>query len=182
MWGATKTLMSQANETTKTIERAYVKLSHISPGIEFFPDGMFVARVEVKNFGNTPASVTDVMLKAVVLNYGELLPEKPNYDRVRSQSDYYAFLVAGERFIYWNPEAFRVDIADVPRILKEGSRVLYLIGYVDYTDKFGVKYRAGYARRYWPKADEEIDPELFAKRNNLFFVTQQGYNYDREHT
>lgn len=43
------------------------------------------------------------------------------------------------------------------------------IGYVDYLDKFGTSHRHGYARNFYRTASV----------NNLRFVTQVGYNYDR---
>ncbi len=46
-----------------------------------------------------------------------------------------------------------------------------LIGYVDYLDKFGGRHRGGYARKF--------APELDGTDNNLIFVDQTGYNYDR---
>lgn len=51
--------------------------------------------------------------------------------------------------------------------IQVGTRNLYLIGYVDV---FGNSYRGGYARLYDPSIDEG---------NNLTFVTEPGYNYDR---
>ena len=53
-------------------------------------------------------------------------------------------------------------------------KVLYLFGYVDYTDQFGQNHRAGYARRY--------DPNIKKGQNNLVFVTEYGYNYDEPRT
>ena len=49
-------------------------------------------------------------------------------------------------------------------------------------DQFGDRHRAGYARLYGPRID---DPRLyktdaeFVARNNLVFVSEAGYNYDR---
>ena len=54
--------------------------------------------------------------------------------------------------------------------VKEGTLKLYLVGYVDYMDAFGERHRGGYARIYDPQ------PGL---PNNLGFVTEDGYNYDR---
>jgi hypothetical protein len=66
--------------------------------------------------------------------------------------------------------------------VKDHQSDLYLIGYVDYTDQFKKRHRAGYARVYRPAVDDrggyKTDAE-FEARNNLAFVTQAGYNYDR---
>jgi hypothetical protein len=64
------------------------------------------------------------------------------------------------------------------------THVLYAVGYVDYTDAFGRRYRPGYARQYKPKRDiwnPVVYPtsESYHGRSNLVFVTQEGYNYDR---
>lgn len=174
-------LAANQDESTKTIARAYVKISPFSPGINFVMPGIFYVRVEVKNWGNTPANVTDVMLKAIVLNPDESLPLNPNYTRVRIESEHHVFLVAGEGFIYSNPEAFKIQDSDISCV-ENGSKELYVIGYVDYTDGFGRGYRGGFARRYWHVADSKSDPARYANRQNLMFVTQEGYNYDEERT
>ena len=53
------------------------------------------------------------------------------------------------------------------------THTLYLIGYVDYIDQFGQRHRGGYARMYKPLT------VLLQNQNNLFYVIQEGYNYDR---
>ena len=53
--------------------------------------------------------------------------------------------------------------------------MLYVVGYVDYIDVFGGHQRGGYARVYDPALD--TGPE--DARNNLAFVTDRAYNYDR---
>ena len=61
------------------------------------------------------------------------------------------------------------------------SAQLYVVEvHVDYTDAFGKRYRGGYAGRHAQakhRTPTSIRPELSA-RNNLVFVTQEGYNYD----
>jgi hypothetical protein len=58
-----------------------------------------------------------------------------------------------------------------------------LIGFVDYIDQFGQRYRGGYARIYYPMIDIKNDryksEAEYAARNNLGVVAQEGYNYDR---
>lgn len=50
---------------TRVIERAYVKLSHEPPGVRFERMDMTIhIKLRVKNFGRTPAYVTDVILNA----------------------------------------------------------------------------------------------------------------------
>jgi hypothetical protein len=56
---------------------------------------------------------------------------------------------------------------------------------VDYIDAFGQRLRSGYARVYKPVRDDPrlyASPQDHAKRSNLVFVTQEGYDYDRQRT
>jgi hypothetical protein len=66
----TATLFVNAHHQLKhnrQVERAYVKISHPSPGIERLdPGGEIWLTVSIKNYGRTPARVTDVVLKPVV--------------------------------------------------------------------------------------------------------------------
>ena len=91
----------------------------------------------------------------------EQLPNDPPYGRPEVC---HAFLVSMEQFFFIINATAGNHISDV----QSGTKTLYLIGYVDYTDKFGVQHRGGYARRYSPDAPD------------LVFVTQEGYNYDRQ--
>ena len=82
---------------------------------------------------------------------------------------------------------------DNPRatLIEEERANLYVIGYVDYMDRFEGRHRAGYARRYDPWAGErnmiyrnqdglvERVPDPTGARNNLPFVTEMAYNDDR---
>ena len=72
-----------------------------------------------------------------------------------------------------------------------GGMAIYVIGYVDYIDRFGIRHRCGYGRRYEPAIDDKTSPayytetgefrlEDYEKRSNLPFILQAGYNYDRE--
>src|SRR5690348_14114652 len=60
---------------SRRVERAYVKISHPAPGIEQLDSsGHIWLTVSVKNFGRTPAKVTNVILRPVVVPHGEPLP------------------------------------------------------------------------------------------------------------
>jgi hypothetical protein len=50
--------------------------------------------------------------------------------------------------------------------------MLYVVGYIDV---FGGHHRGGYARVY----DPALETGPVGKRNNLAFVTDRAYNYDR---
>jgi hypothetical protein len=177
MWRATYMLASdtrKAADSTVTlttgIERAYVKMSHSPDGIvwrdmEF--TNTFALEMRIENFGNTPATVTDVLLKPLICAPNEW-PTSPNYTRERSIGSFRAFLVSGEHIVYNNPEMLTMSAEDKLSLLT-GRKHLFIFGYVDYVDAFGVRHRGGYARRYNPTATG----------TNLAFVTDAGFNYDR---
>ena len=70
---------------------------------------------------------------------------------------------------------FRTTSLPVPN--KGEGDELWLYGFVDYTDEFGQSHRGGYARVYIPEKDDPSIP--VEKRNNLSFVSEPGWNYDR---
>jgi hypothetical protein len=161
-------------------ERAFVKMTHPSPGIR--PEattGLFWFQLAIKNFGRTPATVTDVLLNHLVLPKGSQLPDKPSYKR-QDATIPKAFLVANDEMFF---QRFYQITSDEMIAVADHQSDLYLIGYVDYTDQFRRSHRAGYARVYRPAVDDRnsyrTDAE-FEARNNLIFVDKDGYNYDCE--
>ena len=177
LWGATKEMGDRSDRAIRTVERAYVKMSHIHPGLR--PTemaGVYLITVEVRNFGHTPATITGAVLKHVVLRTGTSLPAEPDYTPDPDWQQPKAFLVTNDQFSFtrrWG--VFRwVELPDA-------THEVYAIGYVDYEDAFGRRYRSGYARLYKPTRNtggEEVFPTP-ESRSNLVFVTQEGYNYDR---
>lgn len=165
--------------TTKVMERAYVGMSHFPPGLTIEKaTGHFYGRMRVKNFGRTPARITDALLKAQVLPNTELLPNIPDYRQIREKGNIpKAFLVTEDEFFL----PFTACLDDIPGI-EDGTTKLWLYGYVDYIDQFGQRHRAGYARMYDPVRDNRSNyrsDEDFAGRSNLVFVAQNSYSYDR---
>jgi hypothetical protein len=181
LWKATKAAGDRADSVIRTAERAYVKMSHAPPGLRPVPgmDGMYLIEVVITNYGRTPATVTDAMIKAYVIPNEAELPPEPNYTPDPGpQEQPKAFLVTNDMFQYVRRWKVNAKIS-----LPDPTHVLFAIGYVEYTDAFGRRYRSGYARLYKPKRDY-WDPviypteESFRTRSNLVFVTQEGYNYD----
>ncbi len=142
----------------KEVERAYIAISHKPPGLSF----------------------------------SKLLPNHPPYDHRLIQTTR-ASVVKGDHLdLFAN---VRIPASDIAKI-KLGSMALCVLGYVDYIDKFGQRHRTGYGRRYEPSIDKnvphiprarwshrlmpEVDDEVYSIRSNLPFVTQPGYNYNRE--
>jgi hypothetical protein len=162
------------------VERAYVKLSHPPPGIEpQLGTDLVRLQISVKNFGRTPAQITDIVLNPLVLSGNQPLPREPVYTRRDGGQAQKAFLVANDELFY--VRYYQLEAGQMNEVLDLAAN-LYLIGYVDYIDQFGEHHRGGYARLYGPRIDDRAlykTDEDFAARNNLVFVTQEGYNYDR---
>lgn len=175
MTGATKAA-GVAADAAKTsagavmlAERAYVKMSHVPPGVQWFERNkqMIRVEVEVKNHGRTPASVTDVKIGAKLLENGELLQEPFSYPTRESVPN--AFLVTNEAFFHDVHFQFRGQDLDAT---KSGAKKLWIFGHVDYIDTFDTRHRSGYVRVYVPAVED-------GKQNNLFYMTEAKYNYDR---
>jgi len=159
--------------------RAYVKLSHVPPGIQMESDRFFWMTLQVKNFGNTPALITEVFLTVKLLHKTSALPSIPDYGKPDRQPRQ-AFLVRNEKF-FFSTSPQQLTEGDLRNIKAEFQR-MYVMGFVDYMDNFGGRHRAGYARIYRADLDDRRNfdsDEEFSGRNNLVFVDQSGYNYDR---
>jgi hypothetical protein len=163
----------------RKVERAYVKISHPSPGIDQLDSsGLFWLTITIKNYGRTPARVTDVVLKPVVVLHGDPLPTVPDYTGQHQGQKPQAFLVTEDEFrVSRFYQIAQDEMSKVKGLLSD----LYIIGFVDYVDQFNQVHRGGYARQYQPMLDLKArykTNEEFDQRNNLTVVTQEGYNYD----
>lgn len=159
---------------TVASERAYVTMSHISPPGLCIKDGtsQVWVTIQVKNSGRTPATISNLVIKVKVLQSGTLLPESPDYGREQDEPTAKAFLATNSSFEH--SRKLSVSDWEIDEV-KNGTKALYVLGYVDYIDEFKQRHRGGYARRYDPIRDTVASEQ----RNNLVFVTQRGYNYDR---
>src|SRR5262249_53150359 len=177
---AANTALAQANaalaqaNATMLAERAYVKISHPAPGIKQLDiSGNIWFTIAVKNYGRTPARVTDVVVKPVVVPHGDPLPKNPDYYGVAIKlpsRPLRAFLVTGEEF--FDSRFYSISTNEVIKV-KDLASDLYMIGFVDYIDQFGQRYRSGYARIYYPMVDvKKIDQNeaSYTARNNLGVV------------
>jgi hypothetical protein len=177
LWRETRNASKIALEHARALtlsERAYVKISHTSPNL-IREDCKFTAIFDIKNYGRTPATVTDVVYNHLVLMKNESLPLTPKYDR--SGTDVVrAFLVTGEEF----SSGYPLSVSQEEFIAIESkAKNLFIYGYVDYIDQFGNHYRAGFARQYDPTPIKIINAGVVQGYSNLFFVNQPGYNDDR---
>jgi hypothetical protein len=164
-------------KATKTIERAYVKMSHESPGLKFNGMGGVAVQMHVRNFGKTPARVSSVVLDSrYIENIASIPPDPP---MIENRVPVLAFLVEGDEFWFSHQRALGVPMMDK---VQAGDGMLLVWGHIVYTDAFDRRHRAGYGRIYNFTADLEysgVTKELHDKRSNLDLVTQQTYNYDR---
>jgi hypothetical protein len=151
----------------RQVERAYVKMSHKAPGVLFGSDRRVDISVDVKNFGRTPARITDVLLSTMIIGRNQPLPTDPIYTPPVNRILPSAFLVCDDSF---NVSASLVILEQMQfSNIMIGELHLYVVGYVDYVDQFEQRHRGGYGRRYVHNADG----------NNLIFVDARRYNYDR---
>ena len=148
----------------RIIERAYVKLSHIETGIIFNLFGTATGTFKLTNFGETPARITDVVLGKILLEGNAPLPTIPNYSGL-DRKPMKAFLVRNEDLFFIR----HFPLEGINDDLTREVRKLWFVGYVDYIDKFGERHRSGYASYFTPGGGTD----------NLSFVAQDGYNYDR---
>ena len=158
-------------QTSRAELRAYVKMSHLPPGLD---TETLTIRIRVKNFGKTPARVTDLLIKPLVLTDGTTSLPDPDYSVSEKEigESKQAFLVTNDKIFV--TRKLPLSPADLAAI-KDGLRSLYVYGYVDYIDAFKRRHRGGYGRVFVPSLDTG-PPQ---KRNNLNVVADGRYNYDR---
>ena len=180
----TSTAALQQATAIKLSERAYVKISYSPPGLNHsMASGDFWLNLQIANFGRTPATITEVAIKHQCLGAGQRLPDVPDYSESYLRPTG-AFLVTNDvvtiaatgPFISSN---FRED--EITEAVKLGRVRFVIFGYVDYIDVFGKGHRAGYAREFNYTMDWEGRSD-YAQRNNLVFVHEHNYNYDKERT
>jgi hypothetical protein len=178
-----KSLQAGPKISRRILQRAYVKISHPSPGIRQLNDnGSISLTVSIKNYGRTPARVTDVVIKPIVVRPGQQLPPLPDYTVRREDPKPQAFLVSDDEFFLHR--SYRITTDEMSEV-KDQTSVLYIIGYVDYVDQFDQQHRGGYGREYRLGADDrtryKTDDE-FDQRSNLLIVEEKKYNYDQVRT
>lgn len=168
----------------RRVERAYVTMSHHSrmgnPGLKIDPGaGTVAVRIGVRNYGRTPADVTDVFLALAF----DALPPPHSYVLPPGHQQTRAFLVTQSDFNY-HRTFDGLDSNDLFAVMEdEGEkRKLWLYGYVDYRDSFGTRHRGGYMRRY-ERFNRMGTPDALGqlpeRKNNLVFDPTLEFNFDR---
>lgn len=145
----------------KTIERAYVTLSNISTGLRSdVTEQMRVVggpgnqnetilirhmsvTLEVKNHGKTPADLLGGIVSLVI---------EDNPPQSTSPTNFFSylppfFLVSGDTK-KWRP-TFHLPETLYENIQRANPQ-LWVVGYIDYRDRFGDKHRCNYGRHYIP--------------------------------
>jgi hypothetical protein len=120
-------ISSQQERSTRTIERAYVRLSHLESGIKISLLGTAEGNFRIKNFGQTPAIPDYAGMEERVIR---------------------AFLVRDDELFFYR----HFTLGDINDDLEREIQTLWFYGYIDYRDQFGERYRAGYASRYQPES------------------------------
>jgi len=160
--------MRRTNEHFRLTERAYAKVSPVAPGVRWDGAGKggFTLTFRIKNFGSTPANVTDVVSNAIAIPKNMIIDSLPGYARHEFPKESKSFLVKNDEF-YQHPHN-AIDDAERPEV-DAGDKRLIVYGYVDYIDQFGCRHRGGFGRQYLPNATE----------NNMIFPDTGPFNYDR---
>lgn len=159
-------------QNMEAAERAYVKMSHYPPGlVPVAASPLYDVRLRIKNFGQTPATITSVVLTHRIVSHADPLPTIPEYTLGIGHVTRRVFLVRDDEFSTY--QTFTI-LSPEFGLIENRTSDLCIYGYVDYIDQFGSRHRAGYARRYDPRGDV-----LTGDSSNLHHITQPDYNYDR---
>ena len=148
-------------KANKMIERAYVDLSHVSPGLRPDGQGGLIVTMQMKNNGNTPADILGGRIWVAST-------DKPGYQWVQLME----ISKIPPSFINPNDILTINDIAVkiAPQIL--ASHAVWITGEVHYRDRFGEVQTAGYGRRYM---------KSMTANNLVFNESTSGLNYDKPH-
>ena len=135
---------SSALEEAKAItaaERAYVKMSHLPPGLSFGPiSGNYWIPIRVENLGRTPARITATVIKTQYFSPAETLPKNPDYSGAVTELGK-AFLITHDHVGTTVTGIFKN--AEIEGAVRAGHGRWVIFGYVDYIDQFGRHHRAG---------------------------------------
>lgn len=160
----------RSNEHFRVTERAYLRMSHVTPdkgkgqAFTFTDDGLPGFRLQIKNWGRTPARILAINIEIIVRDRKHPLPPEPPFKGPAYPQA--IFLVPDASFFQSPPFE---EPMDVPAIMN-GSKILYIIGFVDYEDRFGDRHRSTYGRTL------VLDPPSY--ENNLVFIAEGRYNDD----
>lgn len=134
--------------------------------------------MRIKNFGRTPARVTYATMTFIVDDMGQRSPPPPLTGIQQPIRPFRAFLVSGEEI--YHPEV-KILGQSLFEVIRNGTKTLYVYGFIDYIDQFKIRHRAGFAGAYQLNLDKAANYPHggFDQRINVFVLTEPDYNYDR---
>lgn len=175
-------LNQAAQKHTITIERAYVDMSP-AKGLPQIQSGEVPKVViDISNYGHTPAEVIGVALIGLI---GERLPD--SFPDIQPKENARFFIQPGgdNTVVHWIPDYEllvkpltnqEVDVLSI----RTGYLKFWIIGWVDYTDRFGETHRHRFTRQYHPPKDVPAKPD----ETNYFIVPPNpgfnGEDYDKQ--
>ena len=165
---ATEGTVDVTRDMAATELRAYISLSHTPDGLHQTNLGLQV-RVNIRNWGNTPANVTSAKLTIKSFLTEDDVPVLPDYSDAYERARGGFTLQAGGKFGIGL--LFEDRTLDDLQMGSRGSAPPFTLvyGYADYIDVFGVRHRARYARYLIP---------YVTTGNNLGLFTKRGWNVD----
>lgn len=155
-------IYASMHRTNEEIERAYVDMSPRpgSPIAAFTPLDVVIG---IKNYGRTPANVVAAALDARITD--EPLPDA--FPTIQPKEDV-RFWIQPNDTINWSPDYDLTEplSREIIQDLIDKQKVCWIIGWVDYVDRFKKSTRHRFTRRYDPA-------------NKRFVVENKpGYNGD----
>ncbi|MBI3808266.1 MAG: hypothetical protein HY281_12265 [Nitrospirae bacterium] len=163
----------KTSQHVEVSDRAYIKISHDPPGLIrttspadalYSQDRNFDLHLEVLNIGKTPAELTRLTFTHFIHPNDEPLPLEPPYGEI---IEVIRATMYGTDAIF--PSYSFLISKNEETAISNRTHNLYILGVADYIDHFGIRHRAGYARRYYPHSTDA----------NMRMVTVRGYNYDK---
>jgi hypothetical protein len=168
----------EMRDHTMAIERAYIGFgAWLSLGPRIQNTQQLLMTVQFFNFGNTPAEIDKVVLAFDIGD--DTAPQPPRYTQTIPTEPIRVFLVKGGE-LFLTRRLFTMDGTRWDAI-RNSNLALRLLGYVEYTDRFKRRHRAGYGRLYEAGTESEWgDGQRPPKIETLPIESAPNYNYDEQ--
>jgi hypothetical protein len=151
---ASKAAQAALNQSERSMatERAYVRINYKGIGIKHDPkDNFFTVDFEIKNWGRSPANMTDARFRASEIECGAALPfEFPDEER---ESFPNAFLAPGGSA---HEISKTFPVGNKADNLIQNDKQVWVFGYVDYIDSFEKRWRSRFVRKYVHRTGENL--------------------------
>lgn len=171
LWVSTRKLAHDAETAAKHQLRAYIAVDFDPPGVDRRGDisGRGIIAIRLGNVGRTPADILDSVFTHIT---ADKPPSYPRYVRRKGRTAPKLLLAPGQEYVSY----------EVIESLNEPMPRHYIMGYIDYQDIFGKKWRTGFARWYKLRRDSRAlypSDQRFDNRMNLVPMDKPWFNYDR---